>query len=282
VAGGFDYESHWDRPNLARLRIQGAVPYDVRSPIEPSNEYYAFKVLILRSKSAGADACAGCDVGVRVTLESIQLFQPPHRGFDPELTQPDLSTAVAWQSYLSTTPVLVSLVTAEATPERVHIIWQTEDIDGAEVQRREVGGAWQTLAHVNPDGQRRLGFEDTQVTPGVTYDYRLAVTLTNGMLFAGETRVAVPRAEAAVLALRRLAVQGGALTVWLSLASDERATLELFDVGGRRLESLSIEGGGAGENQVRLAEGQGPRSGFVFARLTQGPQSTAKRFVVVH
>ena len=37
-----------------------AVPFDNRGPVQTNTEYYAFKVNLLRSRTAGNGACAGC------------------------------------------------------------------------------------------------------------------------------------------------------------------------------------------------------------------------------
>ena len=85
-------------PNRARLRVQCAVPIDNRGPVDPSSEYYAYKVNLQRSKSAGTGSCAGCSTPACIVLNSIQLFQPPDANNDPELTNPANRNYVTWQS----------------------------------------------------------------------------------------------------------------------------------------------------------------------------------------
>src|SRR5439155_7689941 len=51
--GGFAFDVGYGAPNRARLRIQCAVPYDSRGQVEAGSEYYAYKVNLLRAKSAG-------------------------------------------------------------------------------------------------------------------------------------------------------------------------------------------------------------------------------------
>ncbi len=286
-AGGYDYESHWDRPNLARLRIQCAVPYEMRGAVEPSDEYFAFKVHILRSKTTGDGACSGCDEPVSISLSEIQLFQPAFRGFDPIIATPHGASVISWQATKTTTPVLVSVVTTEATPDRVRLVWQTEDVDHATVQRREAEGPWRQVATLRPDGQRRMTYEDTSVTPGATYDYRLGVRVgfpvPGGEVYMGETRVTVPDVAAEPLALARVAWDGsaGALAVKLSLPRAGSASFELFDVNGRRLGVERLEGLEAGSHELSLRPGQALRPGVFFARLTQDREGVSRRFVVV-
>ena len=53
-----------EAPDRARLRIQGAVPFESRAPVDPSSEYYAYKVSLLHAKTVGTGSC----VGVKATV----------------------------------------------------------------------------------------------------------------------------------------------------------------------------------------------------------------------
>jgi IPT/TIG domain len=284
--GGFNYEPHYDTPDQARLRIQGAIPYENMRTVSDNDEYFGFKVLIMRSKTTGEGACAGCDVPLCIRLDEIQLFQPAGRDFDPTITQVDLTNVVAWQPggegcAKTTTPVLVSLVTADATPERVRLIWQTEDIERASVHRREGSAEWRQVADLLPDGEHRVSYEDTDITPGAMYDYRLGISSPAGEVYLGETRVSIPTSAPTPLSLARVAWNGSALAVSLSLPRAGTASFELFDVHGRRVMSESIEGLDAGGHDLQLRPAQSLRPGVLFARLIQDGQGVNRRFVVV-
>lgn len=73
------------------------------------------------------------------------------------------------------TPVLLSLVSADATPERVALAWQGSGAGSlrATVSRRTGQSAWQQLGSATPDGTDRLRYEDRSVTPGERYAYHL-------------------------------------------------------------------------------------------------------------
>ena len=67
-----------------------------------------------------------------------------------------------------------------------------------------------------------MSYEDTDVTPGATYDYRLGIPVaTGGEIYVGDTRVLVPSSGPKVLALSRVMWDGsaGALAMQLSLPS---------------------------------------------------------------
>ena len=68
--------------------------------------------------------------------------------------------------------------------------------------------------------------------------------------------------------------------VLLTLSSDAPATLELFDVAGRKILSRPITMA-AGEHRMSLVESVGRVSGLYFARLSQGESVTTARIVCV-
>jgi len=101
AAGGFAYDVGFGSPNRARLRVQYAVPVDVGGPLDASTEYYSFKWNLLRGKTTGAGACAGCSAPACIVLNSVQLFQDPAQNFDPTITNPIDRNYVTWQSPVS-------------------------------------------------------------------------------------------------------------------------------------------------------------------------------------
>ncbi len=69
--------------------------------------------------------------------------------------------------------------------------------------------------------------------------------------------------------------------VLLSLPDAEPATLELFDVAGRRLWSREVGSLGAGEHTVGVGDGARLPVGVYLARLRQGAQAATARIVVI-
>jgi len=104
AAGGLSYDVGYSSPDRARLRIQGAVSYDSRGPVDPATEYYAYKVSLLHSKTVGTDGCSGCATPACILLKEIQLFQPPELAFDPIITNPIDRQFVTWQSTVTGLP----------------------------------------------------------------------------------------------------------------------------------------------------------------------------------
>jgi hypothetical protein len=92
-------------------------------------------------------------------------------------------------SHNAPTAALASLVAAEALDDRVKVSWYLagDPTASVTVQRRESFGAWQTVATVTADGTGLVAYEDTDVTPGGRYTYRLGVLDEGTVVYAGET-----------------------------------------------------------------------------------------------
>jgi hypothetical protein len=98
AAGGFGYDSGFQSPNRARMRVQCAIPFENRGPIDENTEYYAYRVNLGRAKTAGTGSCAGCLEPACIVLNEIQLFQPPEFANDPVITNPLNAQHVTWQA----------------------------------------------------------------------------------------------------------------------------------------------------------------------------------------
>lgn len=73
----------------------------------------------------------------------------------------------------------------------------------------------------------------------------------------------------------------GAARVWLTLAGNEPARLELLDLAGRRVRTVELGGRGAGLHRVDLAETGSLRPGLYLIRLSQaGRRATGKLIVI--
>ena len=89
----------------------------------------------------------------------------------------------------------VSLVSAEALPDRVKLVWHAADavLFHGTVERRGERTGWTPLGAVDADGTGRIEFEDRGVTLGERYAYRLAYSNDGTTRYTAETWVAVPR-----------------------------------------------------------------------------------------
>ena len=211
----------------------------------------------------------------------------------PEITEDGYGGAIAvWQRADGTVRALrigvsgpvavaISLVSAEAEVGRVRLVWFAADVASlaARVERRTETGEWQTLTTLTPDGVGRIEYEDRDVTPGTRYAYRLAYSEDGTERATEEIWVSVPRLE---LALRGFQPNPsvGIPTVALVLAESAPASLEVFDVVGRRVASRAVGAMGPGRHVIPLDTAARLTPGVYAIRLTQGERVLMARGVV--
>jgi hypothetical protein len=279
AAGMYSYEVGYGGANRARLLVEYVVPEEDRGPLDAGTEYYAFKVSLLRTKTTGTGQCVGCSEPTCLEFHSIQLHQPAEVQYSPVLIQPLNRNFASWQGRAwmcdVATPVLVSLVSAEAGTEELRVVWEVQ-VPEVNVYRREGEGAWVLRARLTPDGVGRVTYTDLEVVPGARYGYRLGASVNGREVYAGETEITVPLVELAVRSLRRAAGAHGALLM-LSLVGGSSARVEIYDVAGRLWGSRTLEGLSPGRHEVTIP-GQPLSPGVYFVRLAQGSRTTTGRF----
>jgi hypothetical protein len=181
------------------------------------------------------------------------------------------------------TPVTVSLVSAEAEPGVVRLAWYAPQGGGitASVERRSETSEWLRLGSPEITSDGTVRFEDRTVAPGGRYAYRLGYSDDTGVAYTAETWVDVPSAHR--FALRGLSPNpsSGDALVSLTLTGPERATLEVYDIGGRRVTEREIGSLGEGSHAVRLSERGHLVAGVYTIRLQQGVRVATTRAVVV-
>jgi hypothetical protein len=180
------------------------------------------------------------------------------------------------------TPTLVSLLSAEAEPDRVTLAWYASEATGliANVYRRgSESSDWAAIAQVVVPENGRVVYLDSEVTPGARYQYRLGIVEGGVESFFGEAWVDVPLRR---LALSAIAPNPTARDLWVSfvLPTSAPATLRLYDVAGREVRSRDV-GGAAGVRPVNLGEGGLLPMGVYVVRLTQGGKTVSARVSVV-
>lgn len=151
---------------------------------------------------------------------------------------------------------------------------------------RDHGATWQTIAThqtgtsfqwwvTNPQTltpSARIRVSDSRVSraDASNADFTIAPDIRTG---APEPRAA----EGLALAVRNPAVDR--LSVRFRLAESSSATLEVLDLGGRRVARRSVGGLGAGDHTLELARGIGP--GVYLVRLTQGAERITTKAAVL-
>ena len=185
---------------------------------------------------------------------------------------------------LPTTPTLASLVSVDAMPDLVSLLW---DLGGARttvltIERRAPSSDWVALAVVTADGTGRAHFDDRSVVAGSRYGYRLRLGSGAGSMTTAETWVDVPVSLAFALEpVRPNPARGGPLTVHFTLASASAASLELLDVAGRRISGREVGSLGAGHHALDLGEGRRLAPGLYLVCLRQGASRRVTRVAVL-
>jgi hypothetical protein len=175
----------------------------------------------------------------------------------------------------------LALVSVEAEPGRVRLMWAASDAAGlvATVERRTETEEWRALASITADGTGTLVYEDRALTPGARYAYRLVYPEGGGTVHTTETWVTVPAPR---FALRGLTPNPsfGDPVVGFSLASAEPATIELYDLAGRLVDSREVGSLGTGAQVSLTAPGRLP-AGVYTLLLRQGEQRATSRAVII-
>jgi hypothetical protein len=181
-----------------------------------------------------------------------------------------------------TTPAQVSLVSADATPQRIRLTWHAAEWPQAAIRvyRRDQETNWGRVGELTPDGTGLAVYEDRAVAPGNRYGYRLGLESGGRETFAGETWVEVPALPTLRLAGAQPNPAHGALTISFSLPDGSPARLEVFDLAGRRVFASEVGGLGAGAHSLRIGEAGVLRPGLYLIRLVrEGVQLSARAVV---
>ena len=177
-------------------------------------------------------------------------------------------------------PVLISLVSATAVPGRVRIEWSVAAGEEVTVYRNAGEAGWSAMGQKVADASGRVTIEDGDVVARGHYGYRLGLRQGDAEAFGGETWIDVPATAAFALRAPRPNPVVGSLRVSFSLATGERASLELLDVTGRVVMTRDLAGFEPGDHLLTLERGL-PEPGVYFLRLTQGRHTEVKRTVVM-
>ena len=176
----------------------------------------------------------------------------------------------------------LSLVSAEATPDDVTLLWQSASAQGlaAAVYRRTGTTPWQALGTPTLEAPDRLRFVDRSVVPSTRYAYRLGYEDGGAEQFTQEAWVDVPAPRLALDGLRPNPATGP-MAVSFSLPNTQPAALEVLDVTGRRIAQREVGSLGAGSHVLQLTETSAIRPGIYWLRLRQGNRTLMARGAVV-
>jgi hypothetical protein len=169
----------------------------------------------------------------------------------------------------------------EAT--RVRLRWAVSGLPPATatVQRWTESGGWTSLG--TPAAERdAYTFTDSTVTAATRYAYRLAVLQGGQLLHVGFVEVTTPRgADLAMLGFFPNPSRDGAPRVAFVLPVAGEATLELLDIGGRRVAEHRFDRLEAGAHQWDVSRDARLAPGVYVSRVTQGGRSMSRRVTLL-
>ncbi len=174
------------------------------------------------------------------------------------IVSPDGSTA-AFATFLS----------AEVLEETVRLRWylSTDEPAAITVYRRMVDGGWQPLGTVAPDGAGYVRFEDSGITSGARYGYRLGIQPAGGPeAFAGESWVDIPLTAIDLAVRVPNPIVGGDVAVSFAAPAGRSVRVELFDMAGRSIASRTVAGG-TGRRSLSLARSSDLAPGVYLVRV---------------
>jgi FG-GAP-like repeat len=179
---------------------------------------------------------------------------------------------------------LASLISAAAGPNAVHLEWYVSSAGfSATLERGETSDSWGPIGTVHADGTGHMTWIDSDVTPGSRVGYRLTWTESGATMHSPVTWLDVPS-----LARLSLAVEGarpnpsrGIPVLMLSLPEGGAATLEVYDVGGRRVIERRFEAASAGQHAIALRSERPLAPGMYLARVQQGGREATGRFAII-
>jgi Galactose oxidase, central domain len=179
----------------------------------------------------------------------------------------------------ASTGTLASLVSADVHSGLVRLTWSVPSAPGGtcEVSRQAPGFDWQVLRTTETDGTGFLTVEDHPTDAG-RYGYRLRFPGVDPSTFVGETWVDVEASSALSLSLPT-PQNGAGILVEFSLDRSSPASIDVFDVAGRRVahETLSFS---AGHYRRVIGTRSGVAAGMYVVRLSQDGRERHARAVV--
>ena len=181
----------------------------------------------------------------------------------------------------SSTPTLLSLVSADAAPGRIALLWYAAGgMPSATLERRQENAAWVAIARLSADGTGHIGYDDFDVAAGRRYGYRLTYPAAGGgVSTGGEVWVDMPTTAFALEGFRPNPA-GLDPVAWFTLPDQAAARLDVLDVSGRSVFSREVGSLGPGRHAFALGAA-GLRSGIYVLRLSRGGRALTTRAAVV-
>ena len=176
----------------------------------------------------------------------------------------------------------VSLLSSDVGRDAVSLKWGLAG-DAATFARLERRGAttdWHTIES-GPVSGPFVTFVDREVVAGGRYAYRLTVIAGKEVSTSAEVWIDVPAGPSFSLAGFSPNPATREARVAFSLADRAPASIDVVDLGGRRVASRRIDSPTPGAQTIAIAPQGGLSPGLYFVRLTQGSRTLTVRGTVM-
>ena len=171
------------------------------------------------------------------------------------------------------------LLGATTTGQEVSLTWQTRPDAPAnvDVERSSIHEAWHAVGRANMGVHDRFSFHDDGLRAGWPYRYRLRGAES---LLSGESAITTSGAPSLqILGAWPNPATSSNLDIRFALGSTDPATVEIFDLAGRRVLDERFTPRAAGV--AHLAPHIDLRAGIYVVRVTQGGRSAAGKICVL-
>lgn len=176
----------------------------------------------------------------------------------------------------------VALLSSDVRSEEVALKWglSGDAATYARLERRDEASDWRTIES-GPVSGSFVTYHDRDVVAGGRYGYRLTVLAGIETSTSSEVWIDVPAGPRFSLAGFSPNPATGEARVAFSLAARTPVTLEVVDVGGRRVALRQIESPAPGAQSIAIAPEGGLSPGLYFVRLVQGGHVLTARGTVM-
>lgn len=176
-------------------------------------------------------------------------------------------------------PTILSVVSADYSGGRAHVVWYGAGLLTAKVYRQADTQSWQMLAEASSNGTGRIDFVDAEVVAGKLYRYRLGVLENGREMFLGEASVEVPSLRLGLNAFPN--PTRGLVRVSLELPDCGLTKIDVLSASGRRVMSKSFVDLAPGVHVVELS-GEIPLGpGVYFVRVLHGGHWLSRRVAIL-
>jgi hypothetical protein len=183
-------------------------------------------------------------------------------------------------------PALISLVGADAAPNRVTLTWYRGEggpFDGT-IQRRRTDDDWADIGQASSDGTGRVRFVDDGVAPGNRYGYRLSWLEAGAAMSSPVSWIDVPVAFSLSFSAPSPNPSAGPTRLRYVLPRRGPVRLDLFATSGARVRMLESGAREAGAHDVTWdgADDRGrrvPPGAYLAQLVTEG--GTMRRMLIV-